>query len=310
MTDDTIIQTFETQTGQKVRSIRRFENVANNAVYKIETDAKPYIFKIYAKRDWPEDGKLQFISRKLDEINIPHAKILTFTRNDANFPNGCLIEECLPGTTADRLALSPGELSEMYHRLAAQMSRVHRIKMQNFGYTGDGSPAIWPTFSECMYDVMLGDTPRGPFDDSEFETAAKQIRKRLEPCDKFPSVLCHGDLSAKNILVNNNDITLIDWDDAQSLCWMADAARLTFWMKLEYGDTAAVYRKTFLDSYETAHGKDAYYELEDILHVWYGIEYCGWFYGKSQHQHEKTKALLRKSLKNCGMSWDIFKNGT
>jgi len=83
--------------------IKKFENVENNTVYKIETDSKPYIFKIYSSKKWPEDGKLLFVNRKLKEHKIPHAEILAFSHGDINFPNGYLIEECLPGTTADRL---------------------------------------------------------------------------------------------------------------------------------------------------------------------------------------------------------------
>ena len=295
-----IIKTFETQTKQQARSIHKYENVLNNRVYRVQTDSRPYIFKVYTNINWPEDGKLPFVSRKLDEINVPHAKIVVFSRDDDHFPNGYLIEECLPGTTADKLALSTGEISEIYRKLAAIMSRVHRIKLIKYGYTGDGSPAIWSTFSECMYDILHDETSRDLIDDDELEAIGREIRQRLEVCDKFPSVLCHGDLSAKNILVNANEITLIDWDDAQSLCWMADIARLTLWMKLEYDD-AETYRYAFLENYQTEYGKDIFYELEETLHVWFGLGYLSYFHGRSQERYEKMKAIMRKLLPHCGM---------
>ncbi|MDR0948295.1 MAG: hypothetical protein LBM69_02100, partial [Lachnospiraceae bacterium] len=91
--DKSIIKkTFEAKISKEVCSMSKFDNVPNNQVYKIETETQNYIFKIYAKRDWPEDGKIPFVVRKLDEYKIPHAKLYTFERNDENFPDGYLIE--------------------------------------------------------------------------------------------------------------------------------------------------------------------------------------------------------------------------
>ncbi len=70
-----IIKTFEQKMKQSVYSIKKFDNVPNNSVYKINTKSQPYIFKVYSKRDWPEDGKVPFIHRKLTENNIPHARL-------------------------------------------------------------------------------------------------------------------------------------------------------------------------------------------------------------------------------------------
>ena len=71
---DLIIKTFENQMNKKVYSVHKFENVPNNRVFKIETESLPYIFKIYSS-GWPENGKLPFVTRKLAEHKIPHAKI-------------------------------------------------------------------------------------------------------------------------------------------------------------------------------------------------------------------------------------------
>ena len=57
-----------------------------------------------------------------------------------------------------------------------------------------------------------------------------------------------------------------------------------------------VYAHTADDAYRV---KFRLYELEDILHVWYGIDNLGFFIGKPEY--ENTKVLLRNSLKNCGM---------
>jgi len=300
---DLITQTFENQMNEPVRSIHKFDGASNNAVYKIETASNSYIFKIYVKRDWPEDGKLPFVVKKLSEYNVPHAKLFIFCREDDNFPGGYLIEECLPGTTTDRLSLSCDETAKLFERLAETVSRVHRIKLAGFGYIGSGE-ADYDTFSEHMYDVLTDNVPRlvetGALREVEAESVCAGLYEKLKPCDKFPSVLNHGDLSIKNVMVNSNGITLIDWDDAHSLCWAADLARLTLWMKINYGaNEAALYRKVFMESYETEHDKNFFSEAEDILHIWYGLDYLTFF--TNGPVCEKVKSLVRESRKKCGI---------
>jgi len=299
-----IKKAFEDRMYLEASAVHRFENVTNNSVFRIETESRPYIFKVYAKRDWPEDGKLPFVCRKLTEHDIPHAQLFVFDREDARFPNGYSIEECLPGTTADRLTLSECETLRLFEKLAALVSRIHRIGMTNYGYTGGGMPALWTTFSEYMYDVLAGNADsliaKGFMEAEELAGLNRAMYGKLKQYDIFPSVLCHGDLSAKNILVNADEITLIDWDDAQSLCWMTDVARLTFWMRIHYDERLAEACKTaFLDRYETAHDKSVYCELEDVLHVWHGLDNLTFF--TEGELCERLQALVRASRSRCGL---------
>jgi Ser/Thr protein kinase RdoA (MazF antagonist) len=304
--DESILKkTFEAQIGKDVCSIYKFDNVPNNQVYKIETETQNYIFKIYAKRDWPEDGKIPFVVQKLDEYKIPHAKLYTFERNDENFPDGYLIEECLPGITADRLALSEDETKNLFKKLAVVVSRIHKIELKNYGYTGSGI-AEWSTFSEFIYDMFDDCTSnlreQNIVDALKLNTIKDKLYQKLKECDPYPPVICHGDLSTKNVIVNSDDIVLIDWDDVQSLCWMSDVASLTFRMKLYYGDKANIYRNAFLNSYETEYNKVAFDVLEDYLHVSCGLDYLNFAVvtPNYHHQTETVKAILQKSLINCG----------
>ena len=299
----TITSVFEKDMRQKARSVHQFENVENNSVYRIETDLQPYIFKIYRSGDWPEDGKLLLVDRLLTEHGIPHAKIFVYNRDKTSFPNGYLIEECLPGATADRLALSHDETIALFEKLGALVSRLHQIKMNGYGYTGSGI-ALWSTFSEFMYDSM-GDGKANLLahnitDEEELECLGQEIWKRLKICDKYPPVLCHTDLSTKNIIVNGDDVTLIDWDDVYSLCWVHDIAELTFWLKREYGNEAAkIYQKAFLDNYQTEYDMNDFYAVEDALHARIGLGSLNYFLDKPQA--DAIKRLLRESLEKCEM---------
>jgi len=77
-----LIRAFEAQTKKKARFVQKLEfavnstYIANNAVYKIETESKSYIFKVYSNAGWPENGKLLYVSQKLTEYHIPHAELL------------------------------------------------------------------------------------------------------------------------------------------------------------------------------------------------------------------------------------------
>ena len=299
---NTIKSVFEKDMNKNARAVHKFENVENNSVYKIETDSHPYIFKIYNNSDWPEDGKLLLVDRLLTEHGIPHAKIFVYNREKNIFPAGYLIEECLPGVTADRIKLSKNELISIFEKLGALVSQLHKIKMAGYGYTGTGV-ALWSTFSEFMYDSM-GDNKANLLahnitDEEELERIGREFWDRLKVCDKYPPVLCHTDLSTKNILLHNGNIALIDWDDVYSLPWLHDIAELTFWLKREYGNEAEIYRNAFFNHYEPEHNLSDFYETEPVLHARIGLGGLNHFIGKPQEQ--KIKNIIKESFEICGM---------
>jgi len=298
---DLIKKTFESQTGLNARHIVQMKNVENNSIYKIYTDTLPYIFKIYKSSTWPETGKLPFVSKQLKKHGIPHARMLAFNREDINFPTGYLIEECLPGTTADKLTYSLNEKKLLFLKLAELVSNIHLITLKNYGYTGSGT-ASCTSFSEFIHDCMEDCTSKlienNLIDYKQMECIWQETYLKLKTCDHLPSVLCHGDLSTKNMLVYLNGITLIDWDDVYSLCWVTDVARMTLWMKMEYGDYIAdILKKSFLDGYATKYNKNHFYEIENTLHIWYGLDFLNYYVDKPQYEYMK-KILMQIFIKN------------
>jgi len=294
---DTIKTVFAKDMNQTIRSVHRFENVENNSVYKIETPSQPYIFKVYNNSQWPEDGKLLLVDRLLTQHAIPHARIFVYNRDTAAFPHGYLIEECLPGASADRLTLSQDELIAVFQQLGAIVSGLHKINMTGYGYTGTGV-ALWSTFSEFMYDSM-GDNNANLLahkiiDEDALDRLGKEFWERLKVCDKFPPVLCHTDLSTKNMVLHNGEVTLIDWDDVYSLPWVHDIAELTFWLKREYGREADVYRKAFIQHYQTPYDMNDFYDIEPVLHARIALGSLNYFIGKPQEI--VIKQLLKEAL--------------
>jgi thiamine kinase-like enzyme len=277
----------------RVEYIGKLENVLNNNVYKVVTNNNPYIFKVYKQKYWPEDGKLEFINNKLLENSISCAKLITFDRTDINIPTGYLIEEYLTGITADRIAFDKKKGMEFYKKLAQLVSRIHRIHLKNYGYIGSGV-ASHDTFIDFISDKY--DEITSPLENNNIienisvETLKKLVIDRLLLSEKLPPVLNHGDLSTKNVVVNElGDLTLIDWDDATANNWLADISRMTYWMKFMYNeDEYELYRNTFLENYET-NNISAYNDFETAFHVLIGLDYLN-FHMKNP-QYERTLNL-------------------
>ena len=91
--------------------------------------------------------------------------------------------------------------------------------------------------------------------------------------DDLPPVLCHGDLSKKNVMVQESgNLVLIDWDDAMGYNWMADISRFTFWMKMTYSEPAySLFRGAFLEGYRGAR-KDEFDIFEKAYHIYNALD--------------------------------------
>ncbi|MDF2647983.1 MAG: Phosphotransferase enzyme family [Paenibacillus sp.] len=276
----------------KVDDIEKLENVTNNSVYKFFCK-KPYIFKIFKQRTWPEDGKLIFVNNKLIENQINCAKIIAFDRNDSYFQNGFLLEEYVPGVNADHIVFDLKSGKELYKKLALLVSKIHRIHIDNYGYIGSGV-AGYTSFIDFMNDkydeitnVLIN---KKLFEKKSLLEIKKPIIDRLRLCESLPSVLNHGDLSTKNVMIEEDgSLTLIDWDDAMSYNWIADIARMTYWMKFKYNDQEyEKYRNTFLEHYSAANKQSDFDTFEKTFHVWIGLDHLNFYANTSQYEDTMT----------------------
>lgn len=307
---DNVRKTFGDSLGISSCFIHGLDGVSNNRVFIIEAEKKSCIFKIYAQADWPEDGKLPFVAQKLDEYKIAHARLYDSSRENEAFPNGYLIEELLPGITANKLNLTQDENIRLYEKLAAVVSEVHKIRLINYGFIGGNGIADWTSMSDYIYDFFGDSTSclreKNIIEPVKLNYIRQKLYEEIKACDCYPPVLCHGDLSTSNILVNADDIIIIDWDDAQALCWMADIARLTYWMKLRYDESSyTAYRNAFLKRYETEYDKSAFDKLENAFHIWFGLDYLNFAAGRLDYNKhcEAIKTVLENDLVRAG--WTI-----
>ena len=280
--------------------IEKVQSATNNFVYSFMAAGNDYFLKLYRNKDWPEEGKIPFVYRCLLQNNIPCAGLAAYSRGDELYPNGWLIEHRVPGTAADKMLLSREQEILLYARLAELVSSVHGIRMQHFGYIGSGTAS----------HGSLADFLDEEFDGLEVklkniipETQMKRLKEKVLDTicgyEDLPSVLCHGDLSKKNVMIRDSgEISLIDWDDAMALNWMADISRLTFWMMQNYSKPEyTLFRNVFLDHYRTPFRKDQFDTFESAYHIYSTLDFLTFFRKIGDRETENC-------LRNCIDSYD------
>ncbi len=272
---ETVNKIIKSNFGCCAEEIRKFENVTNNFVYSFTVSGRHYILKLFRSTDWPEDGKVQFVNQILTLNNIPCAELKAYSRNDQIYPNGYLIEREIKGTAADKILFDREQEIKLFAKLAELVSSVHSIHIKNFGYIGSGI-ACYDSMTDFFEDEF--DRIESELKDTISEIQLRKMKRKffdmLRDFDDLPSVLCHGDLSKKNVIVQDNgEILLIDWDDAMAFNWMADISRLTFWMKLNYSEQESVLlRNTFLEHYRTSYRKSEFDTFESTFHIYSALD--------------------------------------
>lgn len=273
---ETVEHIIRKHFGCSADKIGKIRNVTNNDVYFFTLAGNDYFLKLYRSRNWPEEGKLPFVYQSLLQNNIPCTGLVAYCREDQTYPEGYLIERRVQGTAADKTRLDKEQETDLYARLAELVSSVHSIRIKNFGYIGSGiaSHHSMTGFLDDEFDGF-GDRLNGIVSETQLKKLKEKVLDILNGFGDLPSVLCHGDLSKKNVIMQENGgIALIDWDDAMALNWMADVSRLTFWMKQNYSRAEYTwFRNMFLEHYRASGRKEQFDIFENAYHIYTTLDF-------------------------------------
>ena len=273
---ETVKQIIRAHFGSDADEIGKVRNITNNSVYFFTMAGKRYYLKLYRSKNWPEKGKVPFVYQRLSQNHIRSAELIAYNRDNVAYPNGYLIEREIRGTAADQILLDSEQETGLYIKLAELTSAVHNIHIQNYGYIGSGI-ASHNSMIDFLEDEFEGidDRLKGIISEKLLKKMKAKVLDTMHDYEDLPSVLCHGDLSKKNVIMRDDgEISLIDWDDAMALNWMADVSRLTFWMKQNYSNQEySLFRNVFLDHYGASHRKAQFDAFESAYHIYIALDF-------------------------------------
>lgn len=226
-------QAIATDLNIEVLSIDKIPTGEFNYSYKVITEEGTLIARVFRQRNSPEDGKLEWIEKRLTEHNITHAKTLFYTREDTDFPYGYMVQEFIEGMTGSTAILEDHiSFEEFYNKYVSVLQKIHSIKADELGEIPNWSGKVG-TFYEsgiAKYNKIHERLKSLPdIEKSIHTTVFEEIQKLKRYDDMYKPVLLHGDPGADNaMLKDDGDLIFIDWDNSVIGSWIEEYAGMTF----------------------------------------------------------------------------------
>jgi aminoglycoside phosphotransferase (APT) family kinase protein len=223
--------------GCHVRSVERLLSGQVTYAFRVETDDRPLLVKVFRYAHVPRRATAPFVGEALARVGVRHAETRYFDENDAYFSHGFLVDEWIAGPlVSDALKERHLSVDDFCTSVAAVLRRVHAVRFDAFGI-----PPL-QSADERFPDLVAFMHSQDRVEELHALVAAGKVdatlitagRERLERCYAaidFPvqPVLVHGDPSGDNVIQTADGPVLIDWDNANVSSWVHDLAWITFW---------------------------------------------------------------------------------
>lgn len=273
--DKIIIKVVEDDLQTKVISIDNIQAGEVSFVFKIQTQNKGIVIaKAFRLGEFiPSEGKLEWIEEQLEKHHIPFAKTYKIDRSSDILPHGYMIQDFIEGKSGFDLIMNK-EISfeEYFNKLATLLQKVHQIPVDGYGAISNGK-GEYKTFYESKSNYIKSLRERmkdlKDINESLHEAALKAVEELKAYEYQFSPVLVHGDPPPGNgIITKDEELILIDWDNAGSGIWITEYAGLTYkgaymWQyKLSEGERNKIIQKSFRNYYK---GVD--FDDPDLLEV-------------------------------------------
>ena len=155
-----------------------------------------------------------------------------------------MLQPLLPGTPGDEL--EPDTHERMWRSIGQEMRRIHGVPVGGYGETVQamtaGGKAGWREYLAYNLGELTDRDPLLPLGLLDRDAQA-QLRERFTDLTRGPTRLglCHGDLSLKNVIVDDGSVQVIDYTAGKlDLIGLSNATRADVETALELVDVAGV----------------------------------------------------------------------
>jgi Ser/Thr protein kinase RdoA (MazF antagonist) len=299
------------RTGEIVQSVTRLTNGEVNYVFRVQTEKRVVIVRVFRQPAAQATEKLQWIAAQLSRCGIVHAKILFITPTHPVFKNGWMLQEYVEGISGWDYMQGIQKLPEFYQKLGHLLARVHAIPLERFGdvSNGKGEHENYIAANErYIHSVIEKLTSVVTLPDDSGVKMVQELHKLRAIESKLKPVLVHTDANPGNCIVTpEGELVLIDWDNARGLFWVQDLAYLTATEKYReaWGDFREDRSDSIRENFLVGHGLGEF-SLEEIVLIerWFHLiqglnwlDYLHFTQGKLT-EADKVKEIFLTELYN------------